>query len=159
MANYGAQNMFPMAYPTYGVSYGGVPQPMPQQQMQQAPQSEDTIKWVDGEAAARAYQMRPGTFGPIDLWDTNDTIIYVKSMNQMGMPNPLLKIRYTVEGGQEALLPRGRSGQMVSEQPQVTQEDLNSIRMDIQALKEMLTGRKNQNGMNNQQNKGGNGNG
>ena len=31
------------------------------------------------------------------LWDTNDPIIYLKSTNQMGMPNPIQKVRYVME--------------------------------------------------------------
>ena len=34
---------------------------------------------------------------PMPLWDTNDTVIYLKSTNQMGMPNPLQKVHYTME--------------------------------------------------------------
>ena len=55
--------------------------------------------WVDGEVGAKAYQMPAGLPAnqPIALWDTNDTIIYLKSTNQLGMPNPIQKAHYTLE--------------------------------------------------------------
>ena len=55
------------------------------------------IEWVDGEVGAKAYQIPAGTTKPVALWDTNDCVIYLKSMNPMGMPNPLQKIHYTME--------------------------------------------------------------
>lgn len=71
-------------------------QNIPQQMMAS---QEETMRWVDGEAAAKAYQLPPGLPAnkPIALWDTNDTVIYLKSINPMGMPNPLQKIRYQME--------------------------------------------------------------
>ena len=91
-------------------NYSGVGQqmyPQYQQSMNQMPvqQTSQThngmgIKWVDGEVGAKAYQMPAGwpPNQPIDLWDTNDTVIYLKSINPMGMPNPLQKVHYELEG-------------------------------------------------------------
>ena len=91
-------------------NYSGVVQQMyPQYQqsnaMQQMPQTSQTqqygpgLIWVDGEIGAKAYQMPAGWTPnqPIALWDTNDTIVYLKSVNQFGMPNPLQKAHYTLE--------------------------------------------------------------
>lgn len=92
-------------------NYGGVGQQMypqyQQQSMMQQPQQvasavqqgDHGLKWVDGEVGAKAYQMPAGwpPNTPIALWDTNDTVIYLKSMNPMGMPNPLQKIHYQME--------------------------------------------------------------
>ena len=89
------QNPYAMT-PTYGQAYAA-----PQQQSFTPVQQPipGAIIGVDGEAAARAYQMpagiQPGT--PIALWDTNEQVIYLKSVNQMGMPNPLQKIRYQMD--------------------------------------------------------------
>ena len=55
------------------------------------------IEWVDGEVGARAVQIPMGMTMPVALWDTNEPVIYVRSINQYGMPNPIKKIRYTVE--------------------------------------------------------------
>lgn len=97
------------------------------------------IQWVDGEVGAKAYQMpagiAPGT--PVALWDTNDQVIYLKSMNQMGMPNPIQKIHYTMDDNQLKQLPAQNSMSGAAEQNSkyVTKEDLESFRDEI---KEML---------------------
>ena len=88
-------------------NYSGVGQQMYPQyqqnipQMQQVSQTAQTggLIWVDGEVGAKAYQLPSGLPAnqPVALWDTNDTVIYLKSMNPMGMPNPLQKAHYTLE--------------------------------------------------------------
>lgn len=66
---------------------------------------------------------------PIALWDTNDQIIYLKSVNQMGMPNPLQKIHYTMDENQMKYLPAGQSG---SPEPNyVTKEDLDIFKNEL----------------------------
>ena len=102
----------PNMYNTYGQMYGGsygqnsYPQPMqnmqamtamPQQSYAQQPAVEGEIKWVDGEVGAKAYQIPAGMTKPVALWDTNDTVIYLKSMNPYGIPNPIQKIHYKME--------------------------------------------------------------
>lgn len=96
-----------MAYPTY--PYPGYPpyypQPVPdqlaqlrQQQMQQPmvqgpaqapaqpPQADPGgIIWVQGEAGAKAYLVAPGN--TVQLWDSENTVIYLKSADMSGMPS------------------------------------------------------------------------
>lgn len=86
----------------YGQMYGNysqLAQPQYQPQNQQPPTSPGMI-WVDGEVGAKAYQLPNGwpQNTPLPLWDTNDTVIYLKSTNQMGIPNPIQKIYYRMEG-------------------------------------------------------------
>ena len=79
-----------------GYGYG---QMMPQQ-MQQAYQAapvSGAIEWVDGEVGARAKQIPMGTNVPIALWDSNEPVIYLRSVNNMGMPNPMKRLRYVIE--------------------------------------------------------------
>ena len=66
------------------------------QMYSQPQQPQQGLIWVDGEAAAKSYQMPAGwpANTPLALWDTNDTIIYLKSINSMGMPNPLQIAEY-----------------------------------------------------------------
>ena len=96
----------PNMYNTYGQMYGNsYGQNMYPQQLQQIqPQSygqsmpvEGEIKWVDGEVGAKAHQIPAGMTKPVALWDTNDTVIYLKSVNQYGIPNPIQKIHYRME--------------------------------------------------------------
>lgn len=88
---------YPVPY-TGGYYSGAAPQVYLQAQNQVQPCSHGLI-WVDGEVGAKAYQLPQGIPAnqPVALWDTNDTVIYLKSMNAMGMPNPLQKAHYTLE--------------------------------------------------------------
>lgn len=95
---------YPAMYQPYGNLYGNSYGQYQMQAPQQGPQSYGTgiqngINWVDGEVGAKAFQMPAGwpADKPIPLWDSNDMVIYLKSINQMGMPNPLQKIRYQMD--------------------------------------------------------------
>lgn len=79
----------------YGQNYYMPGQAMPgqleqlrinQQQAQiqtQRPQS--GMIWVQGEAGAKSYMVAPGNTVP--LWDSENTVIYLKSCDQSGMPS------------------------------------------------------------------------
>ena len=91
-------------------------------------------QWVDGEGSARAYQMPPGWMPnePIALWDMNDQVIYMKSFNNMGMPNPLKKIRYTVEPDESSYnLMSGNSSMPNADY--VTKADFNQLKEELMA--------------------------
>lgn len=121
-------------YPTYGTSYGNNYPQYPQQTYQQMPQqsyqAQNTgIDWVDGESAARAMQLPAGVTQHA-MWDINEPVIYLKSVNQMGMPNPLRKIRYTMEdvpqnsGGQsQAMLTSGEAEHTSPDMSQYVRKD------------------------------------
>ena len=117
-------------YPQYGQS-------MAQQQMPvQQNQNGMGIKWVDGEVGAKAFQMPAGwpPNQPIDLWDTNDTVIYLKSINPMGMPNPLQKARYELEGMKSGEKNVGYSGDTEPKHDMtqyVKKEDLERMKQDL----------------------------
>lgn len=113
------------------------------------------INWVDGEVGAKAYQMPQGwpVGTPIPLWDTNDTVIYLKSINNMGMPNPLQRIHYTMEDQKtQQMLPPGQTSGSAEpiKADYVTRNDLEEMRNEI---REILS-KNNQNGSNNGQNRG-----
>ena len=124
-------------------TYGGIGQQFyPQyqssllQQTQQpaAVQSPHGLIWVDGEVGAKAYQLPAGLPAnqPIALWDTNDTVIYLKSMNPMGMPNPLQKAHYTLDGVQSGEKRQGYSGDVKPDMSEyVKKEDLERMRQDL----------------------------
>lgn len=131
------QNMYPnMNYPNY---------PIPQQSgaAQAGPRM---MEWVEGEVGAKAYQMPQGwpANSPIPLWDSTDTVIWLKSWGPMGIPNPMQKLRYE--------MPEGQSG--AAEPPKlpdmsqyVTKQDLDSFREELRTI-----ARTNQNGSNPAQN-------
>ncbi len=138
MANY------PVPYQNnwgYGSGIGTQVYPQYQQSMNQMPvqQTSQThngmgIKWVDGEVGAKAYQMPAGwpPNQPIALWDTNDTVIYLKSINPMGMPNPLQKAHYTLEGTKSGEKTSGYSGDEKHDMTDyVRKEDLERMKQDL----------------------------
>ena len=146
----------------YGYSASMQQPQMMNPQAQSGGMNTNGLVWVDGEVGAKAYQMPAGMTGPIALWDTNDQVIYLKSCNQMGMPNPLQKIRYQMEE-QPQYLP-GQSG--AENGDYVSKDDFQSLKNEIASLREMLSNQNqnrsqagNQNGSNQSiQNGGNNGN-
>ena len=150
-------------YPTFNQGWPNItPAPaQPYQTQSYAPAPQQPVQgilWVDGEVGAKAYQMPHnwpvGT--PIPLWDTNDTIIYLKSINQMGMPNPLQKIHYTMEEQQnKAVLPTNQvSGADRTEY--VTKEDFEQMKNEIKEMIKNTQSISGQNGSNQGNNRGGN---
>ena len=130
-------NYQPMYYSGVGQQvYPQYQQAQMSQQMSAAQQpnqqSGHGLIWVDGEVGAKAYQIPAGwpANQPIALWDTNDTVIYLKSTNPMGMPNPLQKAKYTLEGTKSGEASQGYSG-TGAESPFVTKEDLEKMKKDI----------------------------
>lgn len=166
---YNPYNFYPATYANQ-MGYSGMP--MQQPQMSQMPQQSYTaqaqqgpkmMEWVEGEVGAKAFQMPNGwpANSPIPLWDSTDTVIYLKSWGPMGIPNPMQKLRYEMpEQQNQALLNSGSSG---NEQPDmsqyVTKQDLEEIKKE---MRNALSSAGNQNGSNNGQqnmNRGGNRNG
>lgn len=75
-----------MFHPNY--YYPATYQPM--QMIQQTPQQTNNtpgIIWVQGEAGAKAYPVGAGN--SVLLMDTEDAILYIKSVDQSGIPQPL----------------------------------------------------------------------
>ncbi|MBQ1291588.1 MAG: hypothetical protein IIY28_09620 [Lachnospiraceae bacterium] len=82
---------FPVSYqPMYQVPY------QPQAQTQQAQQS--GLIWVQGEAAAKSYLVAPGS--TVQLWDSEEKVIYLKSADASGMPS-MKVLDYTIRGEEQ----------------------------------------------------------
>ena len=85
--------------------YGGFPatyQPMIQTTQYQAPQPQNQqggLIWVQGEAAAKSYMVAPGN--TVQLWDSEEKIIYLKSADPSGMPSMKI-LDYTIRGEEKA---------------------------------------------------------
>lgn len=83
-----------MAYnPNYYYPAGYQPMQI-QPQVQQMPQMQNNVSngqsgilWVQGEAGAKAYPVGAGN--SVLLMDTEDTVLYLKTVDQSGMPQPL----------------------------------------------------------------------
>ena len=107
--------------------YGGFPatyQPMIQAPQYQAPQQQNQqggLIWVQGEAAAKSYMVAPGN--TVQLWDSEEKIIYLKSADPSGMPSMKI-LDYTIRGEEK-------------EAPAVeyaTKEDLNALAEKVKEL-------------------------
>lgn len=113
-------NSFPA---TYGPYYPQVYQPsnVPAQSGNQQPQNSGII-WVQGEAGAKSYLVAPNT--TVQLWDSEEQVIYLKSADASGMPS-IKTIDYTVRGDH----PEDDSSQYA------LKGDLEDIREQIESLK------------------------
>ena len=165
MPNYwNPNNFYPTTYGNnMGYPMGQTAMPM-QQSYAQAPMTNQpkAMEWVEGEVGAKAFQMPAGwpANTPIPLWDSTETVIWLKSWGQMGIPNPMQKLEYKMpETQNQALLQSGATGGQSGHgnmENYVTKEDLAAQMTEI---KEMLKGQMsgtNQNGSNGQNgNRGG----
>ena len=161
-------NYYGNYYPTLQTTATPMMQSYSSQPMQN--QSGPGIIWVDGEVGAKAFQMPAGLPAgvPIPLWDTNDTVIYLKSINQMGMPNPLQKLHYTMEeqqnpnplpsGGNVSGAPASAGMSGHDDSKYATKDDIESIRNEIREMLKPNGYHGNQSGISNKngQNRGGN---
>ena len=102
MPNYwNPNNMYPATYPQYQVPM------MPQQSF--ATQPSIAAAWVESEMEARGKSMPQGV-NQFFMFDATQQKIYLKSLNQMGMPNPMQTLSFTIDPQQN--LPAGQSGAM-----------------------------------------------
>lgn len=142
MANYyNPYNIYPStayqpnAYP-YQQSYAQ--QPAPAYQQSATPMQLKAMEWVEGEVGAKAFQMPAGLPAnqPIPLWDSTDTVIWLKSWGPMGIPNPLQRLKYEMPEQQNQQLLNGASGNTgMSQGNYATKEDIEGIREEIRKLK------------------------
>lgn len=81
---------FPTYYPTYAqqMPLGG--SQMPQNA---SPASNSGIIWVQGENAAKSYPVGSGQSAL--LMDSEESVMYIKSVDSSGMPQPLRVFDYT----------------------------------------------------------------
>lgn len=78
---------------TNGYQYPNMPQFMPYQPtIPQLPIQSNEVKFVQGEAAAKAFNVSPGS--TVFLMDSEEPMFYIKSVAYNGVPNPLRKFRY-----------------------------------------------------------------
>lgn len=155
MPNYfNPYNFYPVSYANQ-MGYSGVPVQQNFTQPQTQPINNCAMAWVDGEIEARGRQMPVGVT-QLAMWDTNRPVIYLKSLNQMGMPNPMQIIHYTVEEAQQALT----SGQAVPESDNTSKPDMSQY-VTKEELRETINSLSNKgySGSNNQANASRNQNG
>ena len=92
---------------------------------QQPPQNPPGIIWVQGEAGAKSYLVAPGT--TVQLWDSENQTIYLKSADASGLPS-IKTLDYTIR--ETAPKPEPASW--------ASREELEALRAEIEKLKEAL---------------------
>ena len=115
-------NGFPASYqPVYPVQQAPVMQtPQYQQQYQQQVQGGVSIVQIQGEAAAKSYMVAPNC--TVQLWDTDASVIYIKSADASGMPTMKI-LDYTVRGEATA--------HPAAQVQYATKDDLNTLARDL----------------------------
>lgn len=83
-------NGFPINYQQYYPQYNYQPQPNAQIS---SPTQNNGIIWVQGEAGAKSYLVAPNT--TVQLWDSENQVIYLKSADGSGMPS-MKVLDYTI---------------------------------------------------------------
>ena len=96
------------------------------QQPAQSAQQQNGIIWVQGEAAAKSYLVAPGS--TVQLWDSEEKVIYLKSADASGMPSIKI-LDYTVRDNAP------RTAEIQPHSDFVTRNELADIQKEIDALK------------------------
>ena len=99
-------NYFPVGYQPFVYQYPNNAPYQPQGTQSEAVQpaqqtmnqnnfnaSQNSIIWVSGEAGARGYPIAPNT--TVQLWDSDENVIYIKSADASGMPSMKI-LDYTI---------------------------------------------------------------
>ncbi len=128
-------NGFPMNYnyqfPQQYQPPISVPQPQPQ--ISQNQNQNNPIIWVSGEAGAKAFLVAPNT--TVQLWDSENPVIFLKSADASGMPSMKI-LDYTIrEGEKPQNIPLKNDLNNYA-----TKEELNAFRSEILQTIEKVKG-------------------
>ena len=125
-------NTFPATYQQYyPQSYQNAP--MVNQQNNQQSQNSGII-WVQGEAGAKSYLVAPNT--TVQLWDSENQVIYLKSADASGMPS-IKTLDYTVRSSQGSLEAfKSNEGEFISKNEfNSLKDELEGLRHDVEKMK------------------------
>lgn len=127
-------NNFPVNYPPFQ-NYPQFPQNYPpSQQMQPQQQNNSNMVWVSGEAGAKAYLIAPNT--TVQLWDSEQNVVYIKSADASGMPTMKI-LDYTIrEQGQPKNALENPKADFVTHDELKLLE--NSLKDELKAIKEEI---------------------
>lgn len=85
--------------------------------------TQNGVIWVQGEAGAKSYLVAPNT--TVQLWDSENQVIYLKSADASGMPS-IKTLDYTIR----------EMKQNTPSEPQIyaTREELDALRAELESL-------------------------
>lgn len=124
-------NGFPMNYPQ--MYY----QPQYQTPTIQQPQqpTNNGIIWVQGEAGAKSYLVAPNN--TVQLWDSEEQVIYLKSADASGMPS-MKVLDYTIRNANpSSVVPTA----VQAEDRYVTKEELKAFQETVERRLQTLSER------------------
>lgn len=102
-----------------------------------APNAQNSsIIWVSGEAGAKAYMVAPNT--TVQLWDSEQNIIYIKSADASGMPSIKI-LDYTIRDNTP------KTPNLAVNSDFVTKDELQAVVNELNALKAKFKPRKDRN--------------
>lgn len=125
-------NVFPVSYQPYYQQQYQIPSMANQQNNQQ--QQNSGIIWVQGEAGAKSYLVAPNT--TVQLWDSENQVIYLKSADASGMPS-IKTLEYTIRDSQglsKAFDDDSRKF-VLKDDFEGLQGDLEALRRDVDKIK------------------------
>lgn len=105
-------NYFPQAYQQIYPQQYYTPQNAPNTPVNTQAQSGNGITWVQGEASAKAFPVGAGQ--SVLLMDSEESVFYIKSTDQSGMPQPLRIYDYKERNSQPRELPVDNADEYVS---------------------------------------------
>lgn len=114
-------NGYPATYQQY---YQPQVQPQPQYQHIMS----NGIIWVQGEAGAKSYLVAPNT--TVQLWDSENNVIYLKSADSSGLPSMRI-LDYTIREN----TPQNGSNGLKNESAFVTKEEFEKFKAEILEMK------------------------
>lgn len=122
-------NGFPVGYQPYYQQPYQVPV-APSQPNNQQSQSSGII-WVQGEAGAKSYLVAPNT--TVQLWDSENQVIYLKSADATGMPSMKILDYQIRQGNQSVSQP-----QIDPTSNYVTKDELTTLKGEISELRSQV---------------------
>ena len=117
------QNYYPMVQPQVQPSVGQGQNTVVQPQNSVV---QSGIIWVQGEAGAKSYLVAPNT--TVQLWDSENQIIYLKSADASGMPS-MKVIDYTIRGANSPV-----SDVPFNEDKFISKDEFNGLKSKIERL-------------------------
>lgn len=112
----------------YNNGYPASYQPMYVPQHQQYISQNNGIIWVQGEAGAKSYLVAPNT--TVQLWDSENNVIYLKSADSSGMPSMRI-LDYTIRENGPQMPQNGLKNDSVY----VTKEEFEKFKAEMFAAK------------------------
>lgn len=124
-----------MAYNNgFPIGYNYIPQYQQMQQLAQPPQHQSNLIWVQGEAGAKSYMVAPNT--TVQLWDSKNQVIYLKSADASGMPSMKI-LDYTIRSAE---MPQNAPSVLSGNDLYATKEELREMKQSFENRLKSLVG-------------------